>query len=77
MNWLLVCSNCGSTISCVTLACPSCGAVTSHVRARPSETTERAVAAHSVFTIVLDALRTRPGRRKPGQYSITKAVSDS
>jgi predicted amidophosphoribosyltransferase len=77
MNWLLVCSNCGSAISRVTPACPLCGAVTAHGRTRPTETSERNVAAHSVFTIVLDALRTRPGRRKPGQYSITEAVNDS
>lgn len=77
MNWLLVCSNCGSAISRVTPACPACGAVTGRGRTHPTPPHGRAIAAQSVITIVLDALRTSPGRRKSGQYSIVEVVSDT
>jgi hypothetical protein len=77
MNWLLVCPNCGNAISRVTPACPTCGTVTKHGRTRPTAVNERNLPAHSVITIVIDALRTGPGRRRTAQHSITEAVSDS
>lgn len=76
MNSLLVCPNCNGAVSRVTQSCPNCGTVIGRGRAgRDAEIPY--VASQSVFLIVVDALRSGPGKHRPETTSITKAVGDA
>ena len=77
MNSLLVCPHCNGAISRATQACPSCGEVTAHARSRPGAGSGYHPATQSVITNVIDALRVRPGRRRPNANPIADVVSDS
>lgn len=77
MNSLLVCPHCNGAISRMTQSCPTCGAVTEHGRARISFEGGYYPMSQSVITIVIDALRTRPGRRQPTTEPFSKAVKES
>jgi hypothetical protein len=77
MNSLLVCPHCNGAISRLTQSCPTCGAVTEHGRSRATIEGGYQSPSQSVITIVFDALRTGPGRRRPTTESFSKAVKES
>jgi hypothetical protein len=77
MNSLLVCPHCNGAISRLTQSCPTCGAVTEHGRARATIEGGYQSTSQSVITIVIDALRTRPGGRRPITEPFSKAVKKS
>ena len=77
MNILLVCPHCNSAISRATPICLTCGEVTGHGRSRACVEGSYQPTSQSVITIVIDALRTRPGRHRQTTQPIAEAVSDS
>lgn len=77
MNSLLACPHCNGGIPRMTQTCPNCGAMLGRGRGSVRKHQMPDVASQSVFLIVLDALRSGPGKRRPETTSITRAVGKS
>lgn len=76
MNSLLICPHCSGAISRVTRTCPTCGAATNRNRKKGDSPLHDA-APQSTFLIVIDVLRSGPGRHHHDATKFKDVVRDT